>query len=76
MINIFVVVMLFVMSAVFYILEYADTNKAYEYRCAGINIAADHYRKNAVRVMWLARLFLLSAVILSVIEQVTFIPFE
>lgn len=72
MINVYICLMCFVVACFFYFLEY---NYAKTVICspnmnisnlAYINISRD-------RCLWLARFFLITAIVLSVIEQVEFI---
>lgn len=73
MINIYTVLALYFMAAVFYVLEYLNTKSYYEHALAKISLSASHFKITAVRCLWLARLFLISAVVMCVIEQLTYI---
>lgn len=74
MINVYICLMCFIMSGLFYILEYKFTVFAIEYNNKSISASNSLYlQQSANGCLWLARLFLISAVALSVIEQVQFI---
>lgn len=76
MINILTVIAVMALSAVFYILEYLNTKSYYEYALAKVSISASHFKTTAIRCLWLARLFLISGIILAIIEQYQFIGLE
>lgn len=75
MINIFTVIAIMFLAAVFYILEYFHMTQAIKWEST-TGIYSRGYKvhyTSAIRAVWLGRLFLISGIILAVIEQITFI---
>ena len=75
MINIFTVIAIMFLAAVFYILEFCHAKERNTWLNAKGNLSKE-YRYHDIssnRCMYLGRLFLISGIILAVIEQVTFI---
>lgn len=75
MINIFTVIAIMFLAAVFYILEFCHAKERNTWLNAKGNLSKEYrfHDISSKRCLWLGRLFLISGVILAVIEQITFI---
>ncbi len=78
MINIFTVIALLALAALFFILENSYVKLAFQWG----NTKGEHCREfkfsksSAIRCLWLARIFLIIGLILAVIEQYQFVGLE
>lgn len=75
MINIYTVLALYFMAAVFYVLEFKYSKTALYWGNIKGSISKEflYLKGSSVRCLWLARLLLISAVVMCVIEQLTYI---
>lgn len=78
MINILTVIAVMALSAIFYILEYLNSKSAFEWGNIKGSSSTEFifFKTTAIRCLWLARLFLISGIILAIIEQYQFIGLE
>lgn len=75
MINIFTVIAVMALSAVFYSLEFCHAKERNTWFNAKGNLSKEYrfHDISSKRCLWLGRLFLISGIILAVIEQYQFI---
>lgn len=78
MINILTVIAVMALSAVFYILEFKYSKLAFEWGNVKGSVSKEFkfLKCSSMRCLWLARLFLISGIILAIIEQYQFIGLE
>lgn len=78
MINIFTVIALLALAALFFILENSYVKLAFQWSHAkGEHCREFQFSKaSAIRCLWLARIFLIIGLILAVIEQYQFVGLE
>lgn len=77
MINIYIVLACYFMAALFYTLEYKFGSLCLEYANKAISVTNTKWLSQSQNsALWLARFFIITALILSVIEQVQFILSE
>lgn len=78
MINIFTVIAVMALSAVFYSLEFKYSKLAFEWGNIKGSVSKEYkfLKCSSIRCLWLGRLFLISGIILAVIEQYQFVGLE